>query len=76
MSAEEIKEKLREMPPGPFTVHVAERTPIDVMHADFAMLSPSGRTLMVYDTERRMHHINADSITRISHEMPAERTGG
>jgi len=76
MTAEEIKEAIRAIPPGSFTIHVAERTPIEVLHTDFAMLSPSGRTLTAYDTERHLHHINADAITRISHELPAERAGG
>ena len=74
MSADEIRETLREMPPGPFTVHLEERTHLDV-HTDFAMLSPTGRTLTAYDSERHLHHINTDSITRINHELPAERTG-
>jgi hypothetical protein len=76
MTAEEIKEAFRTIPAGPFTIHVAERTPIDVLHTDFAMVSPSGRTLVAYDTERHLHYIEADSVTRISHELPAERVEG
>ena len=76
MTAEEIKEAFREVPPGPFTIHVAERTPIEVLHTDFAMHSPSGRTLTVYDTERHLHIINADSVTRITFQLAAEHAEG
>lgn len=74
MTAEEIKEAIRSIPPGSFTIGVAERTPIEVLHTDFAMLSPSGRTRTVWDTERHLRHINADSIKRISHALPAEQS--
>ena len=73
MSSDEIREALREMRSGPFTLHLEERTQLEVLHSDFAMLSPTGRTLTVYDAERHMHHINTDSITRITHQLPAER---
>ena len=75
MSADEIREALREMPPGPFTVHLEERTQLEILHTDFAMLSPMGRVLTAYDAERHMHHINTESITRISHDVPADRAG-
>ena len=75
MNADEIRQALREMPPGSFTVHLQELTQLEVLHTDFAMLSPTGRTLTAYEAERHLHHINTDAITRISHQLPAERAG-
>ena len=75
MMPHEIQEIFRELPTGSFTVHIVERTPIEIPHTDFAMLSPDGGILTVWDAERHLHHIHAASITRISQRMSAERTG-
>jgi len=72
MTAHELQEIFRELPAGTFTVHVAERTPINVSHNDFAMLKPDGGVLSVWDTEGRLHHIHAPAITRITHDVPTE----
>lgn len=74
MSAHELQEIFRELPPGPFTVHIVERTPIEVAHADFAAIKPDGGVLTVWDIENRLHHIQAASITRITHEVPTSQT--
>ena len=70
MFPEELKTALRDLPPGPFTVHLKERTPIEALHTDYAMVSPNGLTLNVWDTER-MHWIDVGSITRITCTQPA-----
>lgn len=73
MNAHELEEIFREMPAGPLTVHVAERTPIAIAHTDFAMLSPTGNLLTVWDADGHMHHIGAGAITRISHGAPGDK---
>jgi hypothetical protein len=73
MNANELQEIFRELPVGPFTVHVAERTPIAIAHTDFAMLSPTGGLLTVWDAEGHLHHIGAGAITRITHGAPADQ---
>lgn len=45
MNAEQIREALGEVLTGPFTVHLEQRTQLELLHADFATLSPTGRTL-------------------------------
>ncbi len=72
MTSEQVKAVLADLPAGPFTVHVKERTPIEALHTDYAMLSPSGRTLNVYDAEK-MHWLDIESITRISCSQRAEK---
>lgn len=35
----------------PFTIHVADGRQIRIEHQEFAMLSPSGRSLIVYEED-------------------------
>lgn len=72
MTSEQLRAMLADLPSGPFTVHVKERTPIEALHPDYAMLSPNGRTLNVYDAEK-MHWIDIESITRLSCSQGAEK---
>jgi hypothetical protein len=65
MTAEQLKTTLRELPAGPFVVHLKELTPIHALHTDYAMTSPEGTILNAHDKER-MHWIDAESITRIT----------
>jgi len=71
MTAEELKTALDELPPGPFTVHLSERTPLEALHTDYAMIAPGGHWLNVHDAER-MHWVDVKSIIRISCKRPAE----
>ncbi|HYR57399.1 MAG TPA: hypothetical protein VEO95_02170, partial [Chthoniobacteraceae bacterium] len=64
----------RELPAGPFIVHITERTPIEVKHSDFAAISPDGGVLTAWDSDGWLHHIDAFSITRIAHRAPAAQT--
>jgi hypothetical protein len=73
MSARELQELFRQLPAGPFTVHVIERTPIEVAHSDFASISPDGGVLSTWDVDRHFHFIDAHSITRIT--IPAPTAG-
>lgn len=70
MTAEELKTALSELPPGPFVIHLSERTPIEALHTDYAMIAPNGHWLNVHDAER-MHWIEVRSIIRISCKTPA-----
>jgi hypothetical protein len=73
MNATELHEVFRELPAGPFTVHVAERTPVEVRHSDFAAISPTGGLLTVWDAEGHLHHLGSGAITRITHGAPADQ---
>ena len=74
MNAHELQNIFHELPAGPFTVHVAERTPIEVTHSDFASIAPGGAVLSAWDTEGHFHFIDAHSITRITVQTPAGQT--
>jgi hypothetical protein len=71
MTAHELQEIFRQLPAGAFTVHVVERTPIEVAHSDFASVSPGGTVVTVWDTEGHFHFIDALSVTRIASQAPA-----
>lgn len=73
MTAHELQALFRELPAGPFTIHVAERTPIEVAHSDFASISPDGGMLSTWDLDRHFHFIDALSITRITIQAPVAR---
>jgi hypothetical protein len=50
---------------------VAERTPIEVPHSDFAAISPTAGLLTVWDVEGHFHYLDASAITRITREAAA-----
>ena len=76
MTAHDLQEIFRQLPAGPLTVHVAERTPIEVSHNDFAMLSPTGGIMNVWDADGRLHYIEAPSIIRITHQELTSQVRG
>lgn len=67
MSPLEFTTVLRQLPAGPFTLHVAERTTIEISHSDFAMLSPDTGILNVSDVNGSEHWIDTFAITRVAH---------
>jgi hypothetical protein len=76
MTAHELQRIYRELPAGSFVVHIAERTPIEVSHSDFASISPDGAVLSAWDAKRWFHHVDAISITRIQYRTPATHAEG
>ena len=51
MNAAELKQLLHASPFRPFTVYLASEKAFAVPHVDFAALSPTGRTLIVFRKE-------------------------
>ena len=51
MNAAELKRLLHATPFHPFTVYLASEKAFVVPHVDFAALSPTGRTLIVFREE-------------------------
>ena len=48
MAPDRLRATLRTIPFRPFTVEVAGGKRVEIEHPDYASLSPSGRTLIVY----------------------------
>ncbi len=48
MSPEQLRQSLRAAPFQPFRIHLADGRSFDVPHPEFASLSPTGRTVLVF----------------------------
>ncbi len=57
MNAAELRQLLHRTPFRPFTVYMASDKAFAVPHTDFAALSPSGRTLIIFRKEDDAHDI-------------------
>jgi hypothetical protein len=65
MRHEQIRQLLTAQPFRPFTVHLPEGRAVEVVHHDFALLSPDGRTLNVYDRDGVLNLIDVMLIASI-----------
>ena len=48
MSPEQLRQSLRAAPFQPFRINLADGRSFDVPHPEFASLSPTGRTVLVF----------------------------
>ena len=48
MSPEQLRQSLRSAPFQPFRIHLADQRSFEVLHPEFAALSPTGRTVLVF----------------------------
>jgi hypothetical protein len=51
MTAQEFRSVFEALPFRPFTVHLADGRQVVIRHQDYALLSPTGRTLIVYEND-------------------------
>jgi hypothetical protein len=51
MTAQEFRSVFEALPFRPFTVYLADGRAVPVRHQDYAFLSPTGRTLIVYEED-------------------------
>ena len=51
MTAQEFRSVFEALPFRPFTVHLADGREVAIRHQDYALLSPTGRTLIVYEDD-------------------------
>jgi hypothetical protein len=70
MRVEQLKLMLRKQPFEPFTIHLPEGRTVKVWHHDFAMLSPDGRTLVVFDKDGIGDWIDVMLIASIRMDQP------
>jgi len=74
MRHEQIRELLRSQPFRPFTIHLPEGRTVEVVHHDFALLSPDGRTLIAYGPDSSFNMIDVMLIASIQVGPPAAQT--
>lgn len=65
MRVEQLRKLLTTQPFRPFTIHLPEGRSVPVVHHDFALLSPNGRTLIAYGADDAADIIDVMLITSI-----------
>jgi hypothetical protein len=70
MRAEELRTLLKAQPFRPFTLHTADGHAVPIWHQDFALLSPDGRTLWVYQRDYSCEMFDVMLIPRFSIPSP------
>ena len=70
MRIDELRGLLRERPFKPFTVYTTDGTPLLVWQPDFALLSPDGRTLWLYQRDMSVDVLDVMLIPRFSRTAP------
>lgn len=51
MTADQFRATLHQQPFCPFTIRMADGRAFEVAHRDFVAMSPSGRTVIVYESD-------------------------
>jgi hypothetical protein len=70
MHHEELRKLLRAQPFQAFTIHLPEGRHVQVVHHDFAVLAPNGRTLLAYEPDSSFHMIDVLLISSIDVGAP------
>ena len=73
MRQEELRKLLSAQPFRPFTIHLPEGRKVPVVHHDFAVLSPDGRTLLAYEPDNSFNMIDVMLIGSVEVEPPPAR---
>jgi hypothetical protein len=65
MRIDEMRNLLRAQPFRPLTIHLPEGRTVQVVHHDFALLSPDGRTLLAYGPDNSFNMIDVMLIASV-----------
>jgi len=65
MRVEEIRKAHQARPFRPFTLRTSDGREYEVRHPEFLAMSPTGRTLVVADTDGTFDHIDVVHVTSI-----------
>lgn len=78
MAPDRIRQQLRVLPFVPFTVELANGKRVRIQHPDYAVLSPAGRTLVVFTDpeDKNMEMIDVFLINHLSIESGSEAVAG
>jgi hypothetical protein len=67
MSSDEVRNMLRAKPFRPFQINLADGDSFQIVHPDFAIISPSGQTIVAYTPKNEMKIIDLFLVTSIEH---------
>jgi hypothetical protein len=73
MTGAELRATRDTVPFRPFTIHTANGRSFRVRHRDYLMISPNGRTAIVYATDDASSIIDVMLITELTVESPVEQ---
>lgn len=73
MTLEQVRNLYSAQPFLPFVIHMADGRSIPVSSREFIMTVPSGRTLVVAETEDRVHFIDLLLVTDL--EVTSQSNG-
>ncbi len=65
MTIEQLRRLYQTRPFQPFTIHLADGRQIPVLHNEFLALSPSGRTLIVYQPDESFEIVDLLLVTSL-----------
>ena len=65
MKIDEVRKLLHASPFRPFAIHLADGGRIPVKHEDFVALAPTGREMIVYQTDGDYHVVDVMLVTRL-----------
>ena len=66
MSVDEVRRLYQANPFRPFVLHLADGREIPVVHRDFIMASPNGRTVIVYQPDSSFNIIDLRLVTALA----------
>ena len=69
-----IREALDASPFRPFAIRLANGRQYKIKHPDYAMLSPTGRSMMVYTVGDRAAAINLSLVTEVLRRADAAKS--
>ena len=71
MTIQQLRAAHHTMPFRPFTIHMADGRSFSVPHPDFLSMSPSGRTVIVYQEDDSFSILDLLLTTEIEMSPPA-----
>jgi len=73
MRIQELRELRDATPFRPFSIHLADGRAIPVIHRDFVIFSPSGRTVIVYQRDDSFDIVDVMPVTSLQVKRPNGR---
>ena len=74
MTIEQIRNLYQAHPFQPFVMHLADEREIPVVHHDFIIASPSGRTVIVYQPDDSFNIVDTLLVTDLEVKPDGQRS--
>jgi hypothetical protein len=75
MTIDRLREAYNAEPFRPFVIHLADGREVTVHHREFVSLSPSGRTIVVFQPDDSMNIIDLLLVTDLEMKKTGRRPG-